>query len=121
VISIISILTVIGGANYINSLKRSRDSRRMADLEQVRAALEMYRTDHTGYPTSADYAALYTLLSTNTPPYLTKKPVDPLGDDYVYHPDTVAPVGESYELCTTLETSTGTCAGGSGNYGVTNP
>ena len=50
-ISIISVLTAIGLANYAVSQKRARDARRQADLESVRSALEIYRADNlsTGY------------------------------------------------------------------------
>jgi type II secretion system protein G len=121
VISIIAILTVIGGANYINSLKRSRDSRRMADLEQVRAALEMYRTSESQYP-AGNFGAMVTALQGASVNYLPKVPADPLGtDDYQYF---VGSPPMTYELCAKLEimTSTGACAGdGTYDYSVTNP
>ena len=115
VIAIIGVLAVMGGANYISSLKRSRDSRRMADLEQVRGALEMYRTDNDDYPLG-NYVTITEVLN---PGYLKSIPSDPGGtNSYVYESD-----GPTYELCAQLEmTSPGTCIFDAGyNYGVTEP
>ena len=95
VIAIIAVLSIFGGANYIQSLKKGRDSRRKADLEQIRAALEMYRTDNTGYPEAENYADAQDLLR---PDYLTKDMADPNNGEYEYTSD-----GDEYELCANLE------------------
>lgn len=50
VISIIGILTAIGVVSYVTTQKNARDSRRKADLEELRTALEMYKADHGYYP-----------------------------------------------------------------------
>ena len=65
-ISIISVLTAIGLANFAVSQKRARDARRQADLESVRSALEIYRADNlaTGYPNTT-YAGLSATLIPN--------------------------------------------------------
>ena len=125
VIAIISMLTVLGGANYITSQKRARDSRRMGDLEQVRAALEMYRTDNGDYPTATGangsdrFKSLYTVLHAD-PVYLNKELIDPLNsgaNKYEYWTNNI-----TYQLCAELEvTISGTCSHGSGNYSVENP
>jgi prepilin-type N-terminal cleavage/methylation domain-containing protein len=48
----IAVLTVIGIVSYSSVNKRSRDVKRKSDLEQMRSALEMYRSDSSGgiYP-----------------------------------------------------------------------
>jgi type II secretion system protein G len=49
-IGIIAILVVIGVVSYGSINRRSRDTRRMSDIEQIRSALEMYRADNGFYP-----------------------------------------------------------------------
>ena len=49
--TIIAVLTSIGIVSYQAANRRARDAKRKSDLEQVRAALEMYKSDHSGsYP-----------------------------------------------------------------------
>jgi general secretion pathway protein G len=50
VITIIGVLASIGVVTYSSANKKSRDGKRMADVEQIRAALEMYRADNDAYP-----------------------------------------------------------------------
>jgi prepilin-type N-terminal cleavage/methylation domain-containing protein len=50
VMGIIAALAMIGGAAYISAQKRGRNARRAADIQQIRSALEMARTDLGGYP-----------------------------------------------------------------------
>lgn len=70
-ISLMAIVSTVGLASYTKSLSSRADARRKADLEQIKGALEMYRSNSTNssYPT-----ALPTLAA--TPKYLTV-PVDP--------------------------------------------
>lgn len=52
--TIIMVLTIVAVVNYGSVQKNARDSKRKADLEKVRVALEMYRQDHDGcYPSDA--------------------------------------------------------------------
>jgi general secretion pathway protein G len=48
----IAVLTIIGVVSYSSVNKRSRDVKRKSDLEQIRSALEMYRSEHGEYPHS---------------------------------------------------------------------
>lgn len=50
-IAIVSILAAVTAVNYVESVKRSRDSRRIADLAQIRGSLELYRSNTGAYPT----------------------------------------------------------------------
>lgn len=50
VISIIVILATLAATSYRSANKRARDARRAADIEQVRSALELYRTENNVYP-----------------------------------------------------------------------
>lgn len=51
--TIIAVLVSIGIVSYGSINKRSRDSKRKSDVEQLRSALEMYRADNGYYPGSS--------------------------------------------------------------------
>jgi len=95
-VSIISILIAIGIASYSTINKQSRDAKRKSDLEQIRAALEMYRADNGFYPTanganwiSASDPAVG-LITPLVPTYIAGIPRDPkstdpsAGQNYMY-------------------------------------
>ncbi len=52
VTTIIGILIGVGAVSYSVLTKNSRDARRKADLEQIRAALELYKSNVGSYPTT---------------------------------------------------------------------
>lgn len=96
VIAIIGILIAVGTVSYTRSVQLSRDSRRKTDLEQIRQALETYRSENSVYPDAT---------SDLSPDYLTTVPLDPKAPaaGYVY---TYTPVGANpttYTLCAELE------------------
>lgn len=104
-ITIIALLTVVGIVSYGPFNKKSRDSRRMTDLENIRMSLELYRQgEGDTYPVD-----LNVLVTTK---YLQKIPTDPkdVGETYVYKRES----GYKYSIETTLE-ETGI------GYSVTNP
>jgi general secretion pathway protein G len=99
--TIIALLAGIGVTSYSALTTQSRNSRRKADLENLRSALELYRADNDYYP-----ADLSTLESDN---YLTKLLDDPKsGRDYAYCPTETAPDFSGYSLYASLEGETGT-------------
>jgi len=108
VISIISILVAVGATSYQRAVKVSRDSKRKTDLEQIRQALETYRSENGIYPASVTWES--DLLNG----YIANIPTDPKDLDYTY----TNPTSTTYELCASLETieTPTTC-----NYTVTNP
>ena len=75
VISIIAVLTLLGATNWIAQQQKARDARRKADLEQIRSALEMYRTDKATYPIGNQ---------TVLPAALDPKSVDPSSTEPTY-------------------------------------
>jgi len=77
VTTIISLLSGIGLVSYTQFIKKSRDERRKADLNNIRSALEMYRSDNDTYPQSLDYLI-------GEPKYLETLPEDPKGFTYQY-------------------------------------
>jgi len=75
--TIIGVLTSIAVVSYQKANVRARDSRRKTDLEQIRAALEMYRSDKDKYP-DADVCTNADDLSLDD--YLDPVPADPKDD-----------------------------------------
>jgi len=119
VITIIAILVGVAAVNYQKTVQLGRDSKRKADLEQIRQALETYRSEVGTYPAA---------LSTLVPNYISTLPTDPKTGTYVYRPST-API-RTYGLCAYLEINPGqtltTCSGqsctsGTCNYEKLNP
>ena len=120
-ISIIGLLTMVGITNFRVASQKARDGRRQGDLEQIKAALELYRTDEGEYPGSITPGA--TIESAAGTVYMNVVPDDPLsGQDYYYSSGT-----DTYTLCAALELDTsGSCAGSCGtgvtcNYQITSP
>jgi prepilin-type N-terminal cleavage/methylation domain-containing protein len=95
VIAIIGILVTIGAVSYSSAQKKSRDSRRQADMKAVQGAWEQYYADNNGsYPASCSVAADY------LPAGL---PGDPkTGDAYE-----AACADDSYCFCGAMEAGTG--------------
>jgi len=117
----LSIMAMIMGASLVafnSSRAVARDGRRKADLEAVRSALELYRSDVGAYPANLP------LLSPN---YISTSLTDPNTPtrSYSYTP-TCAAVCTSYTLCAGLELGGTTVSGCSScgvtcNYKTTNP
>jgi len=92
VIAIIGVLASLVIVNLSTANRKSRDSRRKADLNEIKSALELYYDDYLGYP-----AALTTL----QPNYIKTVPTDPR--TRVAYTYTVASGNGSFTLNTTLE------------------
>jgi len=108
VVTIIAVLTVIGVISYSGTNSRARDSRRMADLEKIRIALELYRQN-----VGSTYPTMNTLV---TEKYLQSEPLDPkTGIKYTYNRS-----GYSYTVDAIVEDSGSSNVSG-GIYRVTNP
>ena len=97
VIAIISLLATFTLFSIENSKKKSRDSRRLADMAQIKKAIELFFDEQGRYPDSSDGISnsgqvigegddIDTVLT----PYLLNPPADPLDDgstganDYYY-------------------------------------
>ncbi|HNT29547.1 MAG TPA: prepilin-type N-terminal cleavage/methylation domain-containing protein [bacterium] len=97
VIAIIGVMAALVIVNLSSANRKSRDSRRKADLAEVKTALELYYDDEMGYPTG-DYDDLD---GTITPEYIKTLPQDPRdGADYYY---SYTSDGDEYTLNATLE------------------
>lgn len=101
VIGVISALMLLGATNWIAQQQKARDARRKADLTQIQAALEMYRSSPgiTGYPDdganpSDDYIEMESELTTGANIVIDEIPTDPKdGSEYFYDSD-----GDTYTL-----------------------
>jgi prepilin-type N-terminal cleavage/methylation domain-containing protein len=90
VIAIIGILATLLLLQLGVARQRARDAKRIADINQVRTAIELYYDDNGSYPVRSTFA---TLASDLAPKYLTLLPVDPLNTalyryGYAFNPAT---------------------------------
>jgi prepilin-type N-terminal cleavage/methylation domain-containing protein len=104
--TIIAVLTTIGVVSFTSTNQRARNGKRKADMEQLRAALELYKSDDSAgagrYPAGSSYTATTNTLKTAK--YLS----DPLPQDpknvspYVYYYS--APAAQTtFCICAALE------------------
>lgn len=134
-IAILGILATVGMGSYFSSLKKGRDARRKAALEQVQRALEMYYNDHGRYP-DPDSLPWGEQFTDGTTIYMQKLPEDPKSDyTYQYVTDTAMETAGSYfklyaclendqdpQIITPNETvNCGGICGADCNYGISSP
>ena len=83
VIAIIGILATLLLLQLGVARQRARDAKRIADVNQIRTASELYFDDNGNYPQVATFSALGALF---VPKYMTLMPVDPLNTgNYSYN------------------------------------
>lgn len=75
VIAIIGVLATLLLLQLGVARQRARDAKRIADVNQVRTAIELYFDDNGQYPQVATFSALGALV---VPKYLVLLPADPL-------------------------------------------
>lgn len=135
VIVIMGVLVSIGTFAFQSSQKKSRDSRRKSDLDQITKALEMYNTDVGNYPAggaaaTADAGKIIGcgdtvkvacnwgegFVNTTKATYMVKLPKDPAENRTYYYER----VGNGYRLYARLENIEDTAipTAGSKEYGV---
>jgi general secretion pathway protein G len=115
VIAILGILAALITGNFFTSLKKGRDAKRKADLEQVTRALEMYYEDKRAYPIFDIFASPGYQLCGNglvapasscaagEKAYMLKMPNDPIsGRSYEYLTNVTTP-GVDFKLFACLE------------------
>lgn len=105
VVTIIMLLTATAAVSYTAFLKQSRDAKRKADLGQISAAVEMYRSNNDAYPVG-DWSSLSVLTSGTI--YIQSLPTDPKNSTYIYYYNGTA---NNYILAAQLE-NTSTCTSG---------
>lgn len=101
VIIILGFMAALITGNFLTSLKKGRDAKRKADLEQIQRALEMYYEDKKVYPLGTSFAFNAPLTdSVSGKIYMQKIPNDPKSGSYEYKTDTN---GTYYKLYACLE------------------
>ena len=126
VIAVIGILASVVMASLNSARAKARDVRRMADLGEIRKAIEFYYDDHGYYPPSRcgwdcnDYRYSadgpdWLAFQTDLAPYISKLPVDPINNlnapwadgHYSYSYGNVGRTTqrEQYDLTAQLETA----------------
>lgn len=103
-ISIMGILAGLISGNFFTSLKKGRDARRKADLQNIQKALEAYYEDEKAYPTSIPSAS-NPFCETGTCDagekiYMQQIPKDPAGYQYYY---TIGSDTSTYQLYSCIE------------------
>jgi general secretion pathway protein G len=120
VITIMAIIIGLAAVNYQKTVQLGRDSKRKADIEQIRQALETYRSEYSSYP-----ANLSILVSTG---FIGELPADPKGGSYLYLPSGSPSI--NYSICAYLEIppsttsapcNTQSCTLGTCNYQKASP
>ena len=135
VMTIIGVLMAVGVTSFSVANKKGRDGKRKSDLEQIRAALELYRVDVGVYPPSLSACGdanwcLSSPIELGGVTYMDPVPTDSqTGERYFYY---YRAASVTYALCTKLELTPASdscgiagarCAGVGGDcdYGVDNP
>lgn len=133
VLSIIGLVITVALVAFKGTQASGRDTKRQADLQDIRSALEIYRSDCGSYPSSLTLGSplTATCVGSSSSTYMSKVPNDPLNlrDSSSYDYASTSPY-DTYSLCARLEnTGTATTACGTNpacgtancNYVVTNP
>lgn len=123
--TIIGLLSTIGLGGFQAISRSGRDALRKTDLEQIRSALEIYKSEQGGYPAAVSCSATGSLV----PVYINTYPADTKAPVYVYCYNRVTSL--TYYLCAHLENGDATdysteCGaankcGTNCNYKVANP
>jgi type II secretory pathway pseudopilin PulG len=105
VATIIIVLTTIGLVSYSQANQNARNGKRKTDLETVRQALVLYRTDQGSYPNTSSWSTMLTTIQD----YLANTSVtDPQNvGEYVYEYST-SDGGVTFTACALLEPDPGT-------------
>ncbi len=114
VMTIISLLASVAAVSYTSVTRSSRDARRQSDLEQVRSALEQYRSNNGMYPAVAMNCSSSGAISDGSGTYLSTVPRDPRCPSNSYY---ISTSGSDYTIGAYLEATTSTCASGSYSCG----
>lgn len=103
-ISIIAVLTAVGIVSYVSINKNARDAKRQGDIEQIRSALELFRSDIGNYPNTGtgSWTEASNLASSLVDTYIPALPSDPkgAGTPYMYKATNVSgTTGLYYGYC----------------------
>lgn len=112
-VSIVAVLAAIGAVAYVSTSKRSRDTKRTADIQAIRSALEIYRSEQGSYPSllpGGGGCLTSTTIEAGGVTYLNPIPTDPKnGATYCYRYTRGASPYTTYTLTCTMEVAGQTC------------
>lgn len=127
VATLIGLLSTVGMTGFQAVTRSGRDAVRKSDLEQIRSALEIFKSENQRYP--ADDANCNVAVSdTLVPNYIAKYPVDSKSPTYSYCYNQTSSL--TYQICAHLENGGSTdlncngkpnSCGSNCNYQVSNP
>jgi general secretion pathway protein G len=105
VIAIIGVMAALVIVNLSSANKKSRDSRRKADIAEIKTALELYYDDNLVYPTLTPRAAASGISGSLVPKYIKTMPQDPrnTGANIYYY---LSADGTAFTLEAQLENTT---------------
>ncbi len=107
VTTILIILATIGLVSYQSATRNARNSKRKSDLETVRQALVLYRTDNAAYPVGTDFEAMLTTvsdyMSQTTQGGSTVLLADPVDDATYFYSYNGPAGGATFQVCGVLE------------------
>lgn len=85
VVVILALLIALAATSYIKQIAKGNDSRRKADLNRIKIAIEEYEKDHNCYPSMASMSKCGFYEDIAIYPYLKNVPCDPqTKQPYVY-------------------------------------
>lgn len=117
VMTIMGLLAAMGVVNFRSASRKARNERRQADIEKLRAGLEVYRSANGSY-----YVAVTTIYSFNSSPLLYNwpgpfitalssfvdnavLPIDPTNNATYRYSYSSAANGRTYSVCYSEETT----------------
>lgn len=98
VTTIIIVITSIGLVSYTSANRSARNGKRKADMEMVRQALVLYRTDNTSYPATSNFTTMLTTIADYTSATTVSDPKNDATYFYSYASD-----GVTFTLTAKLE------------------
>lgn len=124
VATLIGLLSTIGYTGFQTITRSARDALRKSDIEQLRSALEIYKSEYKSYPSANGCSASFPDTT-----YINPYPADPKSPTYSYcYVPTAATFAQGYSICAHLENggTSDVCSGAANctgvcNYKVTNP
>lgn len=103
IVAILALLVTLAATAYVKQIAKGNDSRRKADLNRIKIAVEEYEKDNNCYPSPLDMAKCGSSEDIAIYPYLRDVPCDPATKEpYVYEAiGTSCP--RSFKVYTTLQ------------------
>ena len=84
VVVIISLVAGVVGVQIFGQLKSAQISTAKTQMKQIGEALDLYRLNFRGYPSTAEGLGVLAAPKGNAEPFMPSIPQDPWGNDYVY-------------------------------------